>query len=141
MKIFLDTNVVLDWLLDRKDTFSDEATIIIEAAEEGKLSAYISAGAVYTIAYILEKTGKKGLNRRKILQKILNILSVKQTDTEPYLNACEREMKDIEDAFQYEIALNGEKLDYFVTANIRDFSNEDTSRLPVITPLQMLNYL
>lgn len=44
MKIFLDTNVLLDWILDRQDTFADEATAIIELAEKGNIEAHISAG-------------------------------------------------------------------------------------------------
>lgn len=31
MKVFLDTNLLLDWLLDRQDTFADEATTLMEA--------------------------------------------------------------------------------------------------------------
>ena len=44
MTIFMDTNVVLDWLLDREDTFADEATSLFLAAEENRLTIYISAG-------------------------------------------------------------------------------------------------
>ena len=141
MKIFLDTNVLLDWLLDRQDTFANEATAIIEAAENNLIEAYISAGTVYTIAYVLEKSGKKGEALRSAMTRLLNLLNVKATDTQPYLAACLRNMKDLEDAFQYEIALYGLKMDYFVTANLKDFATQDQKELPVVTPAQMLDYI
>lgn len=141
MKIFLDTNVLLDWLLDRQDTFGNEATAIIEAAENNLIEAYISAGTVYTVAYVLEKSGKKGEALRSAMTRLLNLLKVKATDTQPYLAACLRNMKDLEDAFQYEIALYGLKMDYFVTANLKDFATQDQKELPVVTPAQMLDYI
>ncbi len=48
-------------------------------------------------------------------------------------------MKDLEEAFQYEIALHGKKLDYFVTANLKDFATQE--KLPLVTPSQMLDYI
>ena len=138
MKVFLDTNVLLDWLLDRQDTFADEATMLIEAAETGKVRAYISAGSVYTIAYVLEKVGKKGTKLRTIMQQVLGILNVCAADSTPYQKACARKMKDLEDAFQYETALHQGELSYFVTGNLRDFATQNTDALPVVTPAQMV---
>jgi len=141
MNIFLDTNVLLDWLLDRQDTFADEATAIIDAAEKKKIGAYVSAGSLYTTAYVLEKSGRKGNDLRTAMQKVLGVLNVIKADNTPYQKACERDMKDLEDAFQYEVALHGGRLNYFVTANLRDFATQNTDSLPVITPAQMLKYL
>jgi len=141
MKVFLDTNVLLDWLLDRQDTFADEATAIVEAAEKGLIEAYISAGSVYTVAYVLEKSGKNGEKLRSAMKGVLSLLKVQETDTRPYLLACQRPMKDLEDAFQYEIALHGPKLDYFVTANLKDFATQNQEKLPVVTPAQMSAFI
>ena len=141
MKVFLDTNVVLDWLLDRQDTFAEEATKIIEAADNKILEVYISAGSVYTISYVLEKSGLKGEKLRKVLLRIFNILKIAETTNLPFINACQRNMSDIEDAYQYEIALYSNQMDYFVTANIKDFIGQDTTVLPVITPAQMTMFL
>ncbi len=141
MKIFLDTNVVLDWIMDRQDTFADEATAIVEAAEKGRIEAHISAGSIYTMAYVLEKGGKKGEELRKTLYNALEILKVRKADDVPYRKACLRNMKDLEDAFQYEVALHGTKLNFFITGNLRDFATTNTDLLPVITPAQMIAFL
>lgn len=75
---------------------------------------------------------------RKILKGMLAILKVRKADNTPYRKACLRDMKDLEDAFQYEVALHGAKLDFFVTGNLRDFATTNTKTLPVVTPAQML---
>jgi predicted nucleic acid-binding protein len=139
MTVFFDTNVLLDWLLDRQDNYANEATLLIEAAEQNKIKAYMSAGSVYTIAYVLERAGKKGDTLRSIMQSILLTVKVKTTDTDPYITACSLDFKDLEDAFQYAIASqqgNDSQADYFVTGNLRDFY--DTTVVPVVTPRQML---
>lgn len=76
MNIFLDTNTLLDWLLDRQDTFAYEATVIIDAADKGKIGAYVSAGSLYTVAYLLEKNGRKGDDLRRAIRKVLGILKI-----------------------------------------------------------------
>ena len=55
MKIFLDTNAILDWALDRQYAQTQSATLIIESVIKGDGKAYISSGSVYTLTYILEK--------------------------------------------------------------------------------------
>ena len=92
---------------------------------------------MYTIAYVLEKSGRKGAELRDSLNYILLIFEIIPTSNTPFQKACLRNMKDLEDAFQYEIALSFQ-LDYFVTANLKDFTSQDTTLLPVINPLKML---
>ena len=52
-KVFLDTNIVLDHALGR--VFADEAEKIFILSELGEINCYISADALYTLAYVLEK--------------------------------------------------------------------------------------
>jgi len=55
-KVFLDTNVILDHALGR--AFADEAEKLLILSEQDKINCYISAGALYTLAYVLEKAIK-----------------------------------------------------------------------------------
>ncbi|HEV7347904.1 PIN domain-containing protein [Telluribacter sp.] len=141
MKVFLDTNVLLDWLLDRQDAFADEATSLIEAAESGTIEAFISSGSVYTLAYVLEKSGLKGARLRTTMQQIFRVLHIVETNNAPYQKACLGNMKDLEDAFQYEVALHRKDLSYFVTGNLKDFAVQNTDLLPVVTPIQMIKFI
>ncbi len=140
MKVFLDTNVVLDWIQNRSHAFAEEATLIIESTIALRLESYISAGTVYTLAYLLQKD-KFIINPNAIMIKILNILNVMDGNKEQYLKACAGNFKDIEDAFQYYTAKENNQIQYFVTGNIKDFTSMANSTLPVITPKQMVRLL
>lgn len=139
--IFLDTNVVLDWLLDRPNCFAEESTNIIAIAENRGINIFISAGSVYTIAYILEKSGKKGNELRNYMVEILQILKVATSDNTPFLNACNNGIKDLEDAFQFEMASLNNSIKYFVTGNTKDFKNVMGNKLKIINPKEMLKFL
>ena len=54
LRVLLDTNVVLDWLLDRKP-WSDDALPLWQARDTGRLITYISASAVTDIFYIARR--------------------------------------------------------------------------------------
>ncbi|GAB3695402.1 PIN domain-containing protein [Spirosoma flavus] len=142
MTIFLDTNVVLDWLLDRNDTFADEATTLFLAAEEKRITIYISAGSVYTVAYVLHRSGKKGQKLRDALVSFLNLVQVASANKNTFLAASQLlTITDLEDGFQYQTALGNQSIQYFVTGNIKDFRSTDQSQLPVVTPNEMVMIL
>ena len=54
MKVLIDTNLVLDLLLNRKP-FVAKAVKVFEQAEKGSIEAYLTANAVTDIIYILRK--------------------------------------------------------------------------------------
>lgn len=54
LRVLLDTNVMLDWLLDRKP-WSDEAAPIWQARDTGRLIAYLPASALTDIYYIARR--------------------------------------------------------------------------------------
>ncbi|MFD2571196.1 type II toxin-antitoxin system VapC family toxin [Spirosoma soli] len=139
MIIFLDTNVVLDWLPDREDTFAEEATSLFLAAEEQRLTIYISAGSVYTVAYVLHRAGKRGQKLRDALQSFLNLVEVAGASKNTFMAANQLlTITDLEDGFQYQTALENRAIQYFVTGNIKDFRLADQSQLPVVTPAEMI---
>lgn len=77
MNVFLDTNVVMDFLAARGDTTNVRK--IFRALDEGLFCAYISVGSFYTITYLLELFLKgKGISnperlhmQRDVLESIL----------------------------------------------------------------------
>ena len=139
MTVFLDTNVVLDWLLDRIDTYADEATGLFMASEENRLTIYISAGSVYTVAYVLHRAGKRGQKLRDALGSFLNLVQVAGADKNTFVLANQlMTITDLEDGFQYQTALGNRAIQYFVTGNVKDFRGADKSQLPVVTPAEMV---
>ena len=53
-KVFLDTNIIVDLISDRKP-FSKYAIEIFQKAEEGKLKLYTSSHSLATTHYLLKK--------------------------------------------------------------------------------------
>lgn len=54
LRVMLDTNVALDWLLDRTP-WADEALPIWQARDSGRLMTYIPASVLTDIFYIARR--------------------------------------------------------------------------------------
>lgn len=57
MKIFLDTNVFLEYFEKRREYQS--VSRILSAIEDGKLKAVVSVGCVYTLTYLIRMELKR----------------------------------------------------------------------------------
>lgn len=139
MKVFLDTNIFLEYLQERQQCQSVKK--IFDAIEDKKLKAVISVGCIYTLDYLI-RVGLKRLNvyrpeqtqkLRESLNTILNLASVVGTSHKSIVDAVnDINFDDIEDSFQYQCALQN-KCDVLLTINLRDYPTAD------ITPIQILS--
>ena len=131
-KLFIDTNVILDHALNR--VFANEAETIFSMSEQNKLICYVSAGSIYTLAYVLEKALKDvNLVREKLLLYLTLITPISNLPYYFEQAIHDKAFDDIEDAFQYYTALQV-NCDFFVTANIKDFKKGEITKLPVLKP-------
>ena len=128
-KIFLDTNVVLDYLLARSP-FDVEAKRFFEEAELGNMGLYASALTFCNMSYIVRKI-KSPAEFQTILADLLQIIAVTSIDGFVLQQAIAANYKDFEDAVQYQSALNSFGLTHFVTRNKRDFTE---TTLPIFSP-------
>ena len=132
IKVFLDTNVILDHALNW--AFADEAEKIFAMAEENEISCIISTGSLYTLAYILEKATKDiNVVREKLLLYLTFITPISNLPFDIEQAICDKTFNDIEDAFQYYTALQA-RCDFFITANTKDFKKGEQVKLPVLSP-------
>ena len=69
MNVFLDTNVIIDFMGEREGFFDDAATLFA-MIEDGTINASTSALTIINCAYIL----KKAFNLDMMLSKILNYI-------------------------------------------------------------------
>lgn len=131
-KIFIDTDVFLDTILNR-EPHSEFSNSIISHCEQNKIDGYTSSLVVANIYYILNKIA----NHRKAIEAINKIRSVTKilslTDKE-IGESISAEFNDFEDGLQYFIAMNS-KVDCIITRNTRDFRK---STLSVLTPREFL---
>ncbi len=135
-KVFVDTNILVDLIADRRP-FSKFAIQIFSKAEERKIKLYTSSHSIATTHYLLKKyIDEKEL--RDILHNILDYLNIVAIDQDVIKKGLKSKHKDFEDAIQIISAYSIEKLDCIVTRNIKDFKG---SEILVLTPDELIKHL
>lgn len=124
-KVLIDTDVILDFLFDRKP-FSDDASKILSLCESKQIQGFITSIMLSNIYYLLRKTAKyeKVIESLKMLMKILDIVT---TDKTCVLDALNSEFKDFEDALQNFSAENDKEIKIIITRNIKDYKSSNLS--------------
>lgn len=137
MKLLIDTNVILDVLLNRTPHYEYSSKVLKLAARDD-IELYVSASAITDIFYIANRALKNANIIKKMITKLLDVASVVAvTDSEIRAALESDEWSDFEDAVQYAVAsLSG--MDEIVTRNIDDYK---LSKIPVSTPEQIINKL
>lgn len=134
MKVFLDTNILLDALAERSNpVFSKNAETIFALGENGVVDLYMSVLSIPTIAYVLKN--KTAGQKRAIIKDLTSIIEPLPTFPEHIKNMLEQQMTDIEDALQVQSALEGQ-CDIIITRNLHDFRD---SVIPAISPDDFLD--
>jgi predicted nucleic acid-binding protein len=135
MKILIDTNIVLDLLLER-EPFVENAIALFERIEQGDLEGAIAATTVTNIFYIIRKTEGREIAITAI-NRLLIGLRFCAVDKQTVETALNLGLKDFEDSIQLACAtLN--QLDGIVTRDRKDFIG---SNLPIYSPTELLNQL
>ena len=140
MKVFLDTNIFLEYFQERKQCISVKK--IFDALEDKRLKAVISVGCAYTLAYLI-RIGLKHANihrpeqtqkLRESLNTILGLATVVGTSHRCIVAGVnDNGFDDIEDSFQYQCALQN-KCDVLLTINLHDYSGAETALIKVVSP-------
>ncbi len=133
MKVFIDANIVLDLLLQRR-FFYLNAEKIFALSDRGRITLCLSAVSFGSITYHLHKY-IKGRDVKSILRDLSRIVRILPFNQNVIDNALYSNFKDIEDAYQYFTAKEN-NIPIIITRNTKDFLVDDIS---VITPEQFLN--
>ncbi len=135
-KILLDTDVILDFLFDRKP-WSEDAATILTLCETGKISAFVTPVMLSNLYYILRKTA----SHKKVIEKLSALLSITDVLTmnrEIVNQALYSGFQDFEDALQNYSAQQADGVGIVITRNVNDYK---TSSLSVKTPESFLSML
>lgn len=122
-KILIDTNVLLDYLVER-EPFYEEAKNVVLTCTEGNTRGCIAAHSIPNMFFILRKEFSSE-ERRQLLSNLCEIFDVEGIDKDKLLVGLKNEnFSDFEDCLQMECAKNY-GAEYIVTRNISDFSSSD----------------
>jgi len=120
MRILLDTDVNLDFVLARQPFFVEAKEIFTQLAQN-KFEAYIASITAINIYYFGRKE-KGRIYTLQELEKLLRLVKICPVDSKILQIALNSPITDYEDAVQHECAL-AENLDAIVTRNVKDFVN------------------
>jgi predicted nucleic acid-binding protein len=132
MRVFLDTNIVIDVLLDRPGLVAESEAVILRCEAAGD-SMFIAWHGLAT-AYYLLKRGRTEAEAMLEVDKILSWARVAETSDASARHARSLGFGDFEDALQA-AAAEACASDWIVTRNKNDFAK---SNVPVLTPLDFL---
>jgi predicted nucleic acid-binding protein len=135
VKVLFDTNIILDYALERQPFWQASEQIFL-LLEQEQFEGYVSASTFSDLYYIIRK--QQGhewtltfLNR---LVSVCHIATVDQTVISMALTA---NFRDFEDAIQYSTAVMSQ-LNAIVTRNPQDFAG---AALQIITPDALIQEL
>ena len=140
MRLFLDTNIFPEFI-NRRAQY-ESVCQLIDAIVDGKHTACISTGCIYTLTFLFERSLKaQGIHKpeqtsklRSYLSEVLNVAELVDLSHFAASQAISDEsFTDIEDCFQYYCALEN-RCDILVTINVDDFKDADQSQMEIMTP-------
>lgn len=135
-KIFIDTNILVDLLVDR-EPFTKFAVQIFNQAEKEELKLFTSSHSIATTHYLLKKYSEEK-QLRETLFNLLDLIHIVAIDEDIIKKALKSKHKDFEDAIQMIAAYTIEKLDCIVTRNKKDFK---LSEVLVLSPDELVNQI
>ena len=134
MKAIIDTNIIIDVILQREEFLENSYQTILLASQK-RFDGFIISSAVSDIYYIIRKNLSDSKMARQAIADIAELVSICDTRSIDISAALVSDMPDFEDAIVAAVAKR-EKADYIVTRNSRDFQN---SPIPALTPKEFLN--
>jgi len=133
LKLFLDTNIIIDLLADRKP-FSNSAYIIFKEAKLNRWQLFSSSNSILTTFYILEKQ----LDSKKAsyaIETILKRLEIQDVSKKELILALKSKTEDLEDASQIECANKVGNINYIITRDKKGFKH---SIIDVLNPDELV---
>ncbi|MEM6730332.1 MAG: PIN domain-containing protein [Myxococcota bacterium] len=130
MKILVDTNVILDVVLDRTP-HAKTASRVLDRLEAGSDRGFVAWHSISNIYYLIDAPGAQV---REMLRGLLAFLKVPPTSTDAALRATELPLKDFEDAMQV-VAAEACGAELIVTRNVKDYAK---SPVPALSPAEWL---
>lgn len=134
--LFLDTNIVIDFLTDRKP-FSSFAGRLFDYSEKGKVNLYLSAISYNNIYYVVRKVSSHKETIR-ILSRLIEMTEVIDLTSSSIKESLNSEFNDFEDALHYFSAKVNPNISGIVTRNGVDFKHRT---IAIFTPEEAIKFV
>jgi predicted nucleic acid-binding protein len=131
MKVLVDTNIVLDVLLERHP-FSKDSFVIFQLANLKRISGFLSATSITDIFYLVRKQRSDSEEVYRMIDKLTDLFSVIPVSETTIAAALALRWKDFEDAVQY-VAAKENGVTHIITRNKADYETDD---IPCVSPVE-----
>ncbi len=136
MKALIDTNIVLDYLLQREPFFRD-ADQMFQSINTGRVTGYVTATTLTDIFYISRKHTRSIEQARQAVLETLTAMAICPVDRTVLESAFNSGLADFEDAVQIFSAV-AQGLDVILTRDAQGFLS---SPIPVFSVQELLRQL
>lgn len=133
MRILIDTNIVLDFLLQR-EPFSQETELLFQAIDAGEVVSYVTATTLTDIFYISRRHTRSIEQARQAVSETLIVMMICPIDRAVLESAFNSGLADFEDAVQIFGAIT-QGLEAIVTRDAQGFLS---SSIPVLSIQELL---
>lgn len=130
VKVFLDTNVVID-LLGKRQPFYEDAKLFLILAQRELIKLFIaesSLGNLYYLAFEVYKIP----HADETMHNFFSICGLVSGGKKIIFQSLNSDFKDKEDRLQYFTALDS-KMDFLITRDKKDFKFSD-GKIPIFSP-------
>lgn len=135
MRVLLDTNIILDFLLEREPFFTDADTLI-QTIKADQIEGYLTATTLTDIFYIAKKS--KGVQiAKQYISDLLALMRICPVNRRILNVAISSNLPDFEDAVQIACAM-ALNLDAIITRDTQGFAS---ARLPILLAGEVLQLL
>ncbi len=136
MRVLIDTNIVLDFLLQRKPFFQD-SELLFQAINAGQFVGYVTATTLTDIFYISRKHTRSIEKARQAVSETLTAMVICSVNRSVLESAFRSGLPDFEDAVQIFCAVD-QGLDAILTRDAQGFLS---SSVPVLSTQELLQRL
>jgi predicted nucleic acid-binding protein len=128
VRVLVDTNIVLDFLLQR-EPFSQDAELLFQAIDSGQVVGYVTATTLTDIFYISRKHTLSIEQARQAVSETLTVMVICPVNRAVLESAFKSGLADFEDAVQIFCAVE-QGLDAILTRDAKGFLS---SSIPVVS--------
>ena len=133
-KVFIDTNILLDLLLER-EPWAQDAALLFSMADRKEVNLLCCSLSFSTAVYIMQRfkyTRKEIVRKLTIVKSICTVTTVNEAVIDRMLQS---DFADLEDSIQYYSAL-AYGAEAIITRNMEDFAK---ANILVLTPKDFIN--
>ena len=119
-RIFLDTNILIDYIDNRAG--ADDAELIFACGFSGEVLLFASSLTFANMAYIIK--GRSQEEKYDALKQMAGVVEILPLGKEEVMSAIAQPVKDFEDMLQYQCA-KAAGCDYIITNDHRHYDFSD----------------